>query len=175
LTEANFTGVPTNQDNRPSAPFDQMHISAHRGLAMASRTRPPLLSKMWMPTGGIAAGHGEDGHAKLLRAGYLRQSNPGIFHFLPLGVRVLDKLRQVLVDEMGRLGASEVSLSSLTSEQLWRKSGRLSNDAQLFRFADRRGTPYMLGPTHEEEITTLVSRIVRSHNDLPLRLYQISL
>jgi len=98
-------------------------------------------------------------------------------------------------------GASEVSLSSLTSEELWRKSGRYCDVApevsggrmpfgplmsqhifrtingslflQLFRFTDRRGTSYMLGPTHEEEITTLVSRIIQSHNDIPLRLYQI--
>jgi prolyl-tRNA synthetase len=109
--------------------FISCRLAAASRAYTTDRLRPAYLSKVWTPTGGLTAASIEDGHGKLIRAGYLRQSYPGIFHFLPLGVRVLDKLKQVLVDEMNSLGASEVSLSSLTSEDLWRKSGRFANVA----------------------------------------------
>ncbi|KAK1757554.1 proline--tRNA ligase [Echria macrotheca] len=134
------------------------------------------LSRLWLPTGGIAAPEGENAHSKLIRAGYLRQSHSGIFQMLPLGLRVQDKIERLIVRHMeGDLAASRVSLSSLSSEALWEKSGRLQNVAsELFRLSDRKDTAYLLAPTHEEEITTLVARTVKSHKTLPLRLYQIT-
>ena len=77
---------------------------------------------------------------------------------------------------MQRLGASKVSLSCLSSEELWQRSGRLDKgrSSELLRFEDRKGTKYLLSPTHEEEITTFVAIAVQSYKQLPLRLYQVS-
>ncbi|KAL2154126.1 hypothetical protein VTH82DRAFT_2802 [Thermothelomyces myriococcoides] len=96
------------------------------------------LSRAWFPSGGIAASVSEDAHSKLVRAGFLRQSNAGMFHMLPLGRRVQDKIGSLIAGHM------EESLA------------------------------YLLSPTHEEEITSLVARSVRSYKELPLRLYQIT-
>ncbi|KAK3362818.1 hypothetical protein B0T25DRAFT_525383 [Lasiosphaeria hispida] len=140
-------------------------------LQQASR-----LSRVWIPGGGIAASGSEDGYSKLIRAGYLRPSHSGIFHLLPLGRRVQDKVERLVASHMEEsLAASRVSLSSISAEALWEKSGRLQNVAsELFRFSDRKDVPYLLSPTHEEEITSLVARTVNSYKDLPLRLYQIT-
>ncbi|GAP82533.2 putative prolyl-tRNA synthetase [Rosellinia necatrix] len=115
-----------------------------------------------------------DGHAKLIRAGYLRQSHSGIFHVLPLGERVQTKLENLIDKHMAQLGACKVSLSSLSSQELWQRTNRLDGYGQeLFRFTDRKDVPYILAPTHEEEITTLVAKTIKSYKSLPLRLYQI--
>ncbi|KAK3397695.1 hypothetical protein B0T20DRAFT_453765 [Sordaria brevicollis] len=136
----------------------------------------PRISRVWAPTGGIAVPGVEDAHSKLVRAGFLRQSHAGIFHMLPLGKRVQDKVERLVAKHMEEsLAASRVSLSSISSEALWERSGRLQNIApELFRFPDRKGGAYLLSPTHEEEITNLVAQTVRSYKDLPLRLYQIT-
>lgn len=111
----------------------------------------------------------------LIRAGFLRQAHSGIFHLLPLGLRVQEKLERLIDKHMLRLGASKVSLSSLSSEDLWARSGRLQGrDSEFLRLADRKGARFLLSPTHEEEITTIVANAVKSYKDLPLRLYQVS-
>ncbi|KAK4148640.1 hypothetical protein C8A00DRAFT_19564 [Chaetomidium leptoderma] len=134
------------------------------------------LSRVWFPSGGIAVSGVEDAHSKLIRAGFLRQSHAGMFHMLPLGRRVQDKVEGLVANHMEELlAASRVSLSSISAESLWEKSGRLEKVAsELFRFSDRRDVAYLLAPTHEEEITSLVARTVKSYKDLPLRLYQIT-
>lgn len=133
------------------------------------------LSTFWLATGGRTPTENEDGHAKLIRAGFLRQTHAGIFHVLPLGERVQTKLERLIDKHMSQLGASKVSLSSISSEALWEKTGRIEGYGQeLFRFTDRKGFPYLLAPTHEEEITTLVAKTIKSYKSLPLRLYQIN-
>lgn len=134
------------------------------------------LSNFWTPTvGRKPAGAEEDGHELLVRGGFLRQANSGIFHLLPLGLRVQNKLEALIDKHMLSLGAGKVSLSSLSSEELWRRSGRLEGrDSEFLRLQDRKGAKYLLSPTHEEEITTIVANAVASYKDLPLRLYQIS-
>ncbi|KAI0430421.1 class II aaRS and biotin synthetase [Xylaria sp. FL1042] len=163
----------------------QTRISQRRYLHDASsiRTGAPIshspshvtrISSFWPATSSIIPVEGEDGHAKLARAGYLQQSHAGIFHTLPLGQRVQNKLEGLIDKYMSQLGASKVSLSSISSQALWQKTNRLEGYGQeLFRFADRRDVPYILAPTHEEEITTLVAKRVKSYKYLPLRLYQI--
>ncbi|KAI1273193.1 hypothetical protein F5Y07DRAFT_411892 [Xylaria sp. FL0933] len=163
----------------------QARISQHRYLnnsasigtgapISTSPSRFTRISSFWLPTGGLVPAEDEDGHAKLIRAGYLRQSHTGIFHILPLGERVQKKLEGLIDKYMSQLGASKVSLSSISSQALWRKTKRLEGyGKELFRFADRKGVPYILAPTHEEEITKLVASTVKSYKSLPLRLYQI--
>lgn len=135
------------------------------------------LSRFWTPTGGITNSDAEEGDSNtlLVRAGFIRQSHAGIFHFLPLGLRVQDKVERLIDKHMHGLGASKVSLSSLSSEELWKASGRLLQDrSELFSLQDRKGSRFLLSPTHEEEITTLVKGLVHSRKDLPIRLYQVT-
>ncbi|KAI7212582.1 prolyl-tRNA synthetase [Hortaea werneckii] len=139
------------------------------------------LSNFWSPTqrkpkGDRSNQNGDiDGHELLLRAGFLRQSASGIFHLLPLGLRVQDKIEKLIDKHMTKLGASKTSLSSLSSEDLWRQSGRLDGrDSEFFRLQDRKEARFLLSPTHEEEITKIVADAVHSYKDLPLRLYQIT-
>lgn len=73
-----------------------------------------------------------------------------------------------------RSGASKVSLSSISSQELWEKSGRLTEGSEVFRFSDRKDARFLLAPTHEEEITSLVGSLTTSYKSLPLRVYQIS-
>jgi prolyl-tRNA synthetase len=96
-----------------------------------------------------------------------------VFHLLPLGLRVQNKLEALIDKHMHSIGASKTSLSSITTEALWRQSGRYSSNSELLRIKDRRESGFLLSPTHEEEITALVASMVHSYKDLPLRLYQI--
>ncbi|KAF3000112.1 hypothetical protein E8E13_003929 [Curvularia kusanoi] len=139
-----------------------------------STDRRNRLSKFWTPTGGIQAQDGEqdESHALLLRGGYLRQAHSGVFHLLPLGLRVQNKLEALIDKHMESIAASKTSLSSITTEELWKQSGRYSANSELLRLKDRKDSGFLLSPTHEEEITSLVASMVHSYKDLPLRLYQ---
>jgi prolyl-tRNA synthetase len=101
------------------------------------------------------------------------QAHSGVFHLLPLGLRVQTKLEALIDKHMSSIGASKLSLSSITTESLWRQSGRYSANSELLRIKDRRESGFLLSPTHEEEITALVASMVHSYKDLPQRLYQI--
>ncbi|EMD91701.1 hypothetical protein COCC4DRAFT_57279 [Bipolaris maydis ATCC 48331] len=143
-----------------------------RYITTDSRNR---LSKFWAPTGGISPQDGEqdESHALLVRSGFLRQAHSGVFHLLPLGLRVQNKLEALIDKYMGSIGASKLSLSTITTETLWRQSGRYSANSELLRIKDRKESGFLLSPTHEEEVTALVASMVHSYKDLPLRLYQI--
>ncbi|KAF2691298.1 prolyl-tRNA synthetase [Lentithecium fluviatile CBS 122367] len=143
-----------------------------RFLATDSRNR---LSNFWAPTGGISPQDGEqdDSHVLLILGGFLRQAHSGVFHLLPLGLRVQNKLENLIDKHMQSIGASKLSLSSITTETLWKQSRRYSANSELLRVQDRRKSGFLLSPTHEEEITSLVGGTVHSYKDLPLRLYQI--
>ncbi|ENH71877.1 Prolyl-tRNA synthetase [Fusarium oxysporum f. sp. cubense race 1] len=152
----------------------QLRALSVTSLAKADSQRSAL-STIWVPTGGITANEDEFGHGKLVRGGFLRQAHSGIFQLLPLGLRVQDKIEKLIDKHMRSVGASRLSLSTISSEELWRKSDRLESVApELFRLKDRKETPLILSPTHEEEITMLVAGIVNSYKDLPIRLYQIT-
>ncbi|KAA8894091.1 prolyl-tRNA synthetase [Sphaerosporella brunnea] len=145
-----------------------------RNLTIDHRQR---LSNFFAPSGGIApttkdGSTTEDVHALLLRTGYLRQAYSGIFHYLPLGLRVHEKLEKLIDKHMRTLGASKLSLSTISTEKLWEKTGRMGG-TEFMRFKDRKGTKFLLAPTHEEEVTALVGGLVASHKQLPLRVYQV--
>jgi len=113
-------------------------------------------------------------HILLSRAGYVRRVGSGIYSFLPLGVRVLQKIEAIVREEMNRAGALEVLLPALLPADYFRESGRweVFGDT-LLRLKDRKGGDYHLGPTHEEIITDLARREIQSYRDLPKNLYQI--
>ncbi|HEY3299067.1 MAG TPA: proline--tRNA ligase [Armatimonadota bacterium] len=116
------------------------------------------------------------GHGLLLRAGFIRQEVAGVYEFLPLGWRTLNKVSDIIRDEMDKAGAQELLLPAISAKELWAESGREATMHDvLLGFKDRRGTEYYLGPTHEEVITDLVRRNVQSYRDLPINLYQIQM
>ncbi|RTZ69070.1 MAG: proline--tRNA ligase [Aquificaceae bacterium] len=113
-------------------------------------------------------------HKLLVRGGFIRQVASGIYEFLPLGLKVLKKIENIVREEMNRAGAQEVLLTVLNPRELWEETGRWElYGEELFKLKDRHGRDFCLGPTHEEEITDLVRKEVKSYKDLPLILYQI--
>lgn len=113
-------------------------------------------------------------HQLLLRAGLVRKLAAGIYNYLPLGLRVLRKVEAIVREEMNRAGAQEVLLPAVQPAELWQESGRWQvYGKELLRFKDRHDRDCCFGPTHEEVITDLVRREVRSYRQLPLNLYQI--
>jgi prolyl-tRNA synthetase len=113
-------------------------------------------------------------HRLMLRAGLLRKVASGIYNYLPAGLRVLRKVERILREEMDRAGALEVLMPAVVPSELWKESGRWdAYGRELLRFKDRADRDFCLGPTHEEVVTDLVRREVRSYRQLPLSLYQI--
>jgi prolyl-tRNA synthetase len=113
-------------------------------------------------------------HRLMLRAGLIRKVASGIYTYLPAGLRVLRKVERILREEMDRAGAQEVLMPAVVPSELWKESGRWdAYGKELLRFRDRAEREFCLGPTHEEVITDLVRREVRSYRQLPLNLYQI--
>jgi prolyl-tRNA synthetase len=112
-------------------------------------------------------------HQYLVRAGYINQVAAGIYVYLPLGWRVLKKIEEIVRDEMNKAGGQEITMPVLQPNELWQQSGRDKTVDVLFHLYDRRERKLTLGPTHEEIVTQLAARYVRSYRDLPLMLYQI--
>jgi prolyl-tRNA synthetase len=113
-------------------------------------------------------------HKLLVRAGYIRRVAPGIYSWLPLGLRVLAKVEQIVREEMDAMGAQEVRFPALLPREPYEATHRWTEyGPNLFRLKDRKGSDYLLGPTHEEMFTLLVKDLYSSYKDLPLSLYQI--
>ncbi len=116
-------------------------------------------------------------HKLLLRAGYIRRLSSGIYAYLPLLWRVLQKIKAIVRQEMDATGALETLLPQLQPAELWERSGRwagyTAGEGIMFHLTDRQGRELGLGPTHEEVITTLAADLLRSYRQLPVNLYQI--
>ncbi|AJC11744.1 prolyl-tRNA synthetase [Berryella intestinalis] len=112
-------------------------------------------------------------HRLLLRAGMIRKMGSGLYTFLPLGMRVLNKISNIVSEEMDAIGAQEIIMPILQPADLWHESGRWeAYGPELMRISDRHDADFCLGPTHEEIITALVRNELRSYKELPLALYQ---
>ncbi|NHC13569.1 proline--tRNA ligase [Motilibacter deserti] len=113
-------------------------------------------------------------HKLLVRAGYIRRAAPGIYSWLPLGLKVLRNVERVVREEMDRAGFQEVHFPALLPREAYEATGRWTEYGDLlFRLQDRKGADYLLGPTHEEMFTLLVKDLYSSYKDLPLSIYQI--
>ena len=113
-------------------------------------------------------------HRLLLRAGFIRPLAAGIFSYLPLGVRVMRKIEQIIREEMDAIGGQEITMPVVQPGELWQRSGRWYDiDEELVRFADRTGRDMVLAMTHEEVVADLARSDVRSYRQLPLLVYQI--
>ncbi len=114
------------------------------------------------------------GHRLLVRAGYIRRAAPGVYSWLPLGLKVLRKVEAIVREEMDAIGAQELSFPALLPREPYEATGRwVDYGDNLFRLVDRRGVDMLLGPTHEEMFTLAVKDLCSSYKDLPLTLYQI--
>jgi prolyl-tRNA synthetase len=133
------------------------------------------LSKSLIPTLKEAPAEAEvPSHILMVRGGYLRKVAAGVYSFLPLGWRVIQKISRIIREEMSRAGAQEVFLPAVIPGELWQESGRWDQyGEQLLRFKDRKGADFVIGPTHEEVMVDLVRGDVRSYRQLPLNLFQI--
>jgi prolyl-tRNA synthetase len=113
-------------------------------------------------------------HRLLVRAGYVRRAAPGIYTYLPLGLRVLRKIEQIIREEMDAMGAQELMFPALLPKEPYDATGRWTEYGDnIFRLQDRKGADYLLGPTHEEMFTLVVKDLYSSYKDLPLSIYQI--
>ena len=113
-------------------------------------------------------------HRLMLRAGMIRQEAAGIYAWLPLGLRVLDKINRIIREEQNRSGAVELLMPTIQSADLWRESGRYdAYGKEMLRIADRHEREMLFGPTNEEMITEIFRASVKSYKDLPLNLYHI--
>ena len=133
-------------------------------------------SKLYAPTAKEAPKDASlASHKFLLRAGYAEQVGSGLYNFLPLGKRVLENIKNIVKEELDEAGAQEISMSFVTSADLWRESGRYEfYGKELLRFKDRKENDFVLSPTNEESVVALVRGKVTSYKQLPLNLYQIN-
>jgi len=113
-------------------------------------------------------------HRYLIKADFIEQSISGVYRFLPLGFKVLQKIENIIREEMHNLGAQEILLPSLQDRKLWQETNRWDTiDPPLFKFKDRHKKELALGPTHEEEMVDIARKRVKSYQDLPFSLFQI--
>ncbi|MRR05440.1 MAG: proline--tRNA ligase [Deltaproteobacteria bacterium] len=113
-------------------------------------------------------------HQLMLRAGMVRKLAAGIYNYLPLGLRSIRKVENIVREEMNRAGAIEILMPSVIPAELWQESERWEQyGKELLRFNDRKDAQFCLGPTHEEVVTDLVRREIKSYRQLPMNLYQI--
>ncbi len=115
-------------------------------------------------------------HIFLVRGSFIEQIGSGLYNFLPLGKKVLDKIENIIKEEMDYIGALEVNLSFNTPANLWKESGRFNIFGnELLKFKDRKDNDFILAPTHEEAMVALIRNKITSYKQLPLHLYQIGL
>ena len=113
-------------------------------------------------------------HALMLRAGYVRQVSAGVYSYLPLANRVIEKAKKIMREEFDKIGAVEMLAPALLSADLWRESGRYETYGEdLYKLKNREKSDFILGPTHEETFTAIVRDSIKSYKQLPLNLYQI--
>ncbi len=132
-------------------------------------------SKLFIPTLKDSPSDAEVvSHKLMVRAGMIRQLAAGIYSILPLGLRVLKKVEQIIREEMDGIGGQEVFLPSIQPAELWQESGRWElYGKELLRLKDRHDREFCYGPTHEEVITDIIRREIKSYRQLPLLTYQI--
>lgn len=134
------------------------------------------MSQLLAPTLRETPGEAEvASHRLMLRAGMIRRTSAGMYTYLPLALRVLRKIEDIIREEMNKKGGQELLMSIVQPAEMWRETGRWAEyGEEMFRLEDRHGREFCLAPTHEELITTLMRNHVQSYRQLPLQLYQIA-
>lgn len=115
-----------------------------------------------------------DSHVLLLRSGMIKKMVSGVYNYMPIGLKVLKKIENIIREELDKVGCEEILCSALQPKELWEESGRWAKyGPELMRLKDRHNSEFCLGPTHEEVFTSIVRDYVKSYKDLPLNIYQI--
>ncbi len=115
-----------------------------------------------------------DSHKLMLRAGMIRKMAAGIYNYMPIGLKVLKNIEEIVREEMNAAGAQEFLASAVLPAELWQESGRWDvYGAEMFRLKDRNNRDFCLGPTHEEVFTDIARNEIKSYKQLPVNLYQI--
>ena len=109
----------------------------------------------------------------LIRAGFIEKLMPGVYSFLPLGLRVLQNIENIIRDEMNNVGGQEILMPVLQPKENWQQTGRWQTFNALYKLKSREGKELALGPTHEEVVVPLAKKFINSYKDLPIYLYQI--
>src|SRR3990167_6171795 len=109
----------------------------------------------------------------LIRGGFVHKEMAGVYSYLPLGLRVLKKIENIIREEMNKVGGQEVLMSSFQPKDNWEKTGRWESMNDLYKVSDSSGREVALGPTHEEIVVPILKNYVTSFKDLPLYIYQI--
>src|SRR3989339_1946682 len=109
----------------------------------------------------------------LIRAGFVHKEMAGVYSYLPLGLRVLRKIENIIREEMDNVGGQEVLLSSFQPKENWEKTGRWESMDDLYKVVDSSGREVALGPTHEEIVVPILKNYASSHKDFPVCIYQI--
>src|SRR6266704_4760174 len=113
-------------------------------------------------------------HQLMLRAGMIRKLAAGIYNYLPLGLRSIRKVENIVREEMDRAGAIELLMPAVQPAELWQESGRWEKyGPELLRFKDRKQSDFVIGPTHEEVVTDIARNQIKSYRQLPVNFYQI--
>lgn len=113
-------------------------------------------------------------HQMMLRAGYIRQISSGVYSYLPLAYRVIQKIENIIREELNAIGGTEMLLPALVPADIWKESGRYDTyGPEMMKLKDRHDRDFLLGPTHEETFTQLIRDDIKSYKKLPLHLYQI--
>ena len=156
--------------------FLPLYFRAGSGFTARPRSEESMrLSRFFLPNLRETPKEAEiASHRLMLRAGMIRQEAAGIYAFLPLGLRVLKKVCDIVREEQDRSGAIELLMPTIQSADLWRESGRYeAYGKEMLRIKDRHERDMLYGPTNEEMITAIFRSYVRSYKDLPLNLYHI--
>ncbi len=134
-----------------------------------------LLSKLFLPiTKNLPSDAKIKSHQLMLRSGMIKQSSAGIYSWLPLGLKVMKKIEQVVRDEQNKIGAQELLMPTIQSAEIWKESGRYNDyGEEMLRIKDRQGREMLYGPTNEELITDIFRSSIKSYKSLPQMLYHI--
>ena len=134
-----------------------------------------LLSKLFLPiTKDLPADAKIKSHQLMLRSGMIKQSSAGIYSWLPLGLKVMKKIEQVVREEQNKIGAQEMLMPTIQSADIWKESGRYDDyGEEMLRIKDRQGREMLYGPTNEELITDIFRKSIKSYKSLPQMLYHI--
>jgi prolyl-tRNA synthetase len=173
--------APQHQGERAASPLLRLYFHARSAFTAAPAPTQPILeiamrlSRFFLPILRETPKEAEIvSHRLMLRAGMMRQEAAGIYAFLPLGLRVLKKIEQIVREEQNRAGAIELLMPTIQSADLWRESGRYeAYGKEMLRIEDRHERDMLYGPTNEEMITDIFRSYVRSYKNLPLNLYHI--
>ena len=134
-----------------------------------------LLSKLFLPiTKDLPADAKIKSHQLMLRSGMIKQSSAGIYSWLPLGLKVMKKIEQIVREEQNKIGAQEMLMPTIQSAEIWKESGRYDDyGEEMLRIKDRQGREMLYGPTNEELITDIFRKSIKSYKSLPQMLYHI--